>query len=221
MKLHLFTFFACVFIYSSVWSKNTFLRVEENTDSIVKVLNEKAVTLCKEKKYQESERTFKQLFKTKNAVLPDEAAYYFGVTSFYLKKYGQAKKAFYRFETLSLAKDSLKLESVEFRYDIDCYEKGYFEYLETCIHCEGKGEALEDCHVCKGNGRQYCPTCSGSGVVVGRSSMGGESYATCSRCNGKGVVDCQTCHGTLKEHKSCAVCKGKGKVTMKGACVDE
>jgi hypothetical protein len=221
MKSLLYTCVLLLSIPFTTWASSGNFLVEENTDSIVQVLNAEAISLCKGKKYQDAERKFKQLFKTKNAILPDEAAYYFGVTSFYLKKYGQAKKAFHRFETLSLAPDSLKKESIEFRYDIDCYEKGYFEYLETCIHCEGLGEALEDCHVCKGNGRQYCPTCSGSGVAVVRSSMGGENYSTCSRCGGKGVIDCQTCKGTLKEHKACSVCKGKGKVTMKGVCADE
>lgn len=194
--------------------------VEEYNDSIVKALHETAVSLCKEKKYQDAEKTFKQLFKTKNAIMPDESAYYYGVTSFYLKKYSQARKAFLRFETLKKASDSLRKEAIEFRYDIDCYEKGYFEYEETCIHCGGQGVASEDCQTCKGNGRQYCPKCSGSGVAIVKTSMG-ENYSTCGKCGGKGVVDCMTCHGTLKVNKSCSVCVGKGKVTMKGVCKDE
>ncbi len=205
-------------IYTNAFSKN--YGVEENKDSIVKVLHESAVALCQEKQYQESEKVFKQLFKTKDAVMPDESAYYYGVTSFYLKKYSQARKAFLRFETLKKASDSLRKEAVEFRYDIDCYEKGYFEYEETCIHCKGEGIAGEDCQTCKGNGRQYCPKCSGSGVAIVKNGMA-ENYSTCSKCGGKGVVDCMTCKGTLKVNKSCSVCIGKGKITMKGVCKNE
>jgi hypothetical protein len=201
----------------TVSQANHLLSSEVGKDSLVSVLHRQAVLLCQDKKYEESERAFKQLFKTKDAVLPDEAAYYFGVTSFFLKKYTQARKAFLRFETLKRAPDSLKKESVEFRYDIDCYEKGYYEYPETCLHCHGEGVAAEDCSTCKGNGRQYCPTCSGSGVAVVKSSMG-ENYSTCSKCGGKGVVDCLACKGTLKVNKSCSVCKGKGSIMMKGEC---
>jgi len=198
---------------------NTF-HIEENKDSIVQALYQNALGLCQEKKYQESEKVFKQLFKTKDAVMPDESAYYYGVASFYLKKYTQSKKAFLRFETLKKASDSLKKESLEFRYDIECYERGYFEYEDTCSQCHGVGVSQENCPTCKGNGRQYCPTCSGSGVAVSRTSMG-DNYSTCSKCGGKGIIDCLTCKGTLKVNKSCSVCKGKGKQKMKGVCSDE
>jgi hypothetical protein len=189
-------------------------------DSLVTSLNQKAITLCQNKKYTEAEKTFKQLFRLKEAVIPDAAAYYFGVTSFYLKKYPQARKAFTRFESLTKASDSLKKESVEFRYDMDCYEKGYFEYPETCLKCNGAGHIVDVCAVCKGNGRQYCPVCSGTGVAVSRSSFG-DNYSTCNRCGGKGIIDCLTCKGTGHVDQACSVCKGKGTVMMKGVCKDE
>ncbi len=220
MKRLLILFFLLSSVCTVSYSNTLISPLEDSIDSLVKVLNDKAITLCKTKKYEESEKTFKQLFKTKDAVIPDEAAYYFGVTSFFLKKYTQSRKAFVRFETLKKASDSLKKESVEFRYDIDCYEKGYYEYLDTCGNCHGKGLAGEDCPTCKGNGRQYCPNCSGSGVAVSRTSMG-DNYSTCSKCGGKGVVDCLTCKGTLKVNRTCKVCNSKGVVKMKGACSDE
>lgn len=190
-------------------------------DSLVAALNAKAIDLCQHKKYADSEKTFKQLFRIQGAVLPDEGAYYYGVASFYLKKYEQARKAFDRFETLSQASDSLKKESVEFRYDMDCYEKGYFEYPEVCLHCNGEGHLDETCATCKGNGRQYCPVCSGTGVAVSKGGIGGDNYSTCNRCAGKGVIDCLTCKGKGHVMQSCSVCKGKGTVMMRGICKDE
>ncbi|MDB5272886.1 MAG: dnaJ [Chitinophagaceae bacterium] len=189
-------------------------------DSVVTALNQKAIALCQGKKYGDAEKTFGQLFQIKGAVLPDEAAFYYGVTSFYLKKYKQARKAFNRFETLAQASDSLKKESLEYRLDMDCYEKGYFEYPEPCLNCEGKGHLVQTCQTCKGNGRQYCPVCSGTGVAVSKSSFG-DNYSTCNRCTGKGVIDCLTCKGTGHVDQSCAVCKGKGVIMMKGICKDE
>jgi hypothetical protein len=192
----------------------------DQKDSVVIALNQKAISLCQDKKYADAEKTFKQLFTIKEAVIPDEAAFYYGVTSFYLKKYPQARKAFNRFETLSEASDSLQKESVEFRLDMDCYEKGYFEYPETCLKCNGAGHLEQECNVCKGNGRQYCPVCSGTGVAVSKSSFG-DNYSTCGRCAGKGIIDCQTCKGKGHVDQACNVCQGKGKVMMKGICSDE
>lgn len=189
-------------------------------DSVVTAMSRQAIRQCEGKQYSEADKTFRQLFRIKDAVLPDEVAYYYGVTSFYLKKYPQARKAFSRFETLSQAPDSLKKESVEFRYDMDCYEKGYFEYPEVCSNCDGLGHYEQTCHTCKGNGRQYCPVCSGTGVAVSKSSFG-DNYSTCQRCGGKGVVDCQTCKGKGKIDQACAVCKGKGTILMRGVCTDE
>jgi hypothetical protein len=193
----------------------------DNQDSLVTAMTAKAIALCQSKKYGESEKTFKQLFRIKGVVLSDDAAYYYAVSSFFLKKYEQSRKAFDRFETLALASDSLKAESVEFRYDMDCYEKGYFEYPEVCAHCEGKGHLDEICPTCKGNGRQYCPVCSGTGVAVSRGGLGGDNYSTCNRCAGKGVIDCLTCKGKGHVNQSCSVCKGKGTVMMRGICKDE
>jgi hypothetical protein len=193
----------------------------QDKDSTVTALTDQAIALCRDKQYAASEKTFKQLFGVKGVVLPDEVAYFYGVSSFYLKKYTQARTAFDRFETLSQASDSLKEESVEFRYDMDCYEKGYFEYLDVCMHCDGEGHLDEPCVTCKGNGRQYCPVCSGTGVAVSRGSLGGDNYSTCNRCAGKGVIDCLTCKGKGHLNQPCSVCKGKGTVTMRGVCKDE
>lgn len=193
----------------------------DNKDSLVIALSTKAIALCQSKQYVESEKTFKQLFKIKGAVLPDESAYYYGVTSFYLKKYKQARMALSRFETLKDAQDSLKKEAVEFRYDMDCYEKGYFEYPETCMQCDGEGQMDAACATCKGNGRQYCPVCSGTGVAVSKGGLGGDNYSTCSRCAGKGVIDCLTCKGKGHLNQACSVCKGKGTVMLRGICKDE
>lgn len=193
----------------------------DNNDSLVTALSAKGIALCQGKKYAEAEKTFKQLFRIKGAVLPDECAYYYGVASFYLKKYTQARTALSRFETLMQAPDSLKKEAVEFRYDMDCYEKGYFEYPEVCMHCDGEGHLDEPCATCKGNGRQYCPVCSGTGVAVSKGGMGGDNYSTCNRCAGKGVIDCLTCKGKGHLNQACSVCKGKGTVLMRGICKDE
>jgi hypothetical protein len=193
----------------------------ENNDSVITALTKQAIAFCKNKQYVESEKTFKQLFRIKGAVLQDEVAYYYGVTSFYLKKYDQSRKSFERFEMLSLASDSLKKEAIEFRFDMDCYEKGYFEYQETCRHCSGEGHLVESCATCKGNGRQYCPVCSGTGVAVSKGGMGGDSYSTCNKCMGKGVIDCLTCKGKGRANQPCSVCKGKKTVTMRGVCRDE
>ena len=193
----------------------------DTQDSTVNALTAKAIVLCQDKKYADSEKTFKQLFRIKGAVLPDDAAYYYAVSSFYLKKYEQSRRAFDRFETLAQASDSLKKESIEFRYDMDCYEKGYFEYPEVCMHCDGEGHLDEPCATCKGNGRQYCPVCSGTGVAVSKGGLGGDNYSTCNRCAGKGVIDCLTCKGKGHLNQACSVCKGKGTIMMRGICKDE
>jgi len=193
----------------------------QGNDSIVNALTAKAIALSQTKKYEDAEKTFKQLFRIKGAVLSDDVAYYYGVSSFYLKKYEQSRRAFERFETLAQASDSLNHEAVEFRYDMDCYEKGYFEYPEVCMHCDGEGHLDEPCATCKGNGRQYCPVCSGTGVAVAKGSLGGDNYSTCNRCSGKGVIDCLTCKGKGHLVQSCSVCKGKGTVMMRGICKDE
>lgn len=209
-----------LFIGFAVITPCTRLYAQSN-DSVITALTTKAIALSQTKKYEDSEKTFKQLFKIKGAVLSDAVAYYYGVTSFYLKKYEQSRRAFDRFETLAQASDSLKRESVEFRYDMDCYEKGYFEYPEVCMHCDGEGHLDEPCATCKGNGRQYCPVCSGTGVAVAKGSLGGDNYSTCSRCAGKGVIDCLTCKGKGHLVQSCSVCKGKGTIIMRGICKDE
>lgn len=193
----------------------------QGNDSVVTALTAKAIALSQNKKHEDAEKTFKQLFRIKGAVLPDDVAYYYGVSSFYLKKYEQSRRAFDRFETLAQASDSLKHEAIEFRYDMDCYEKGYFEYPEVCMHCEGEGHLDEPCATCKGNGRQYCPVCSGTGVAVAKGSLGGDNYSTCNRCSGKGVIDCLTCKGKGHLVQSCSVCKGKGTIMMRGICKDE
>lgn len=191
-----------------------------NKDSLIEALSTKGISECQQKKYKEAEQTFKQLFVIKKAVIPNDVAYYYGVCTFFQKKYKPSKKAFLRYKTFFEANDSLKKEADEFIADMDCYEKGYFEYTEKCSRCNGLGNASEDCQTCKGTGRQYCPTCSGSGVAVSKSSFG-DNYSTCNRCGGKGVLDCTICKGTLKMKRSCSVCGGKGTVIMKGVCHDE
>ncbi len=67
-----------------------------------------------------------------------------------------------------------------------------YGYWGVCENCNGRG-AFTD----------YCPTCSGRGLVDCAKTV------QCINCNGKGQVmqKCPTCHGALK--KVCPDCHGK------------
>ncbi len=168
------------------------------------------------KKYDSAHVQFKALFKLKSTI-PDEAAYYYGLNQYYRNNYKLALQGFEKYIKLRGDKGVSFDSAVYYISKSQCLEKGYVEAKEECSLCHGIGHSKVKCTKCKGVGKEYCSVCSGSGVVISRSSMG-DSYQKCFKCEGTGITLCGVCKGTTFQDGDCPQCKGHGFVVIQKQC---
>jgi hypothetical protein len=187
-----------------------------NNDSLARVEFYKALGYMEKGQDSLAERSFRIMFKIP-AVLPDLSVFAFGLNQYHLGKYKQSEAAFQKYKRLSQANDSLKIVADTFLVKIQCHQKGYVESQVPCTSCGSDGVKSVKCNHCKGYGREYCPNCGGTGVVVRQGSMS-DSYTQCERCIGKGVIECSVCKGTTMVNDFCPVCKGKRVITKRVEC---
>jgi DnaJ-class molecular chaperone len=169
-----------------------------------------------EKKYAEAQEIFKKIFSLK-ATVPDELAYFYGVTLLNLKKYSQSRTALNKYLDLQGKDGPLSHKAEEALIRVDCEETGYRDAYMVCDVCYGDSIQEITCRICKGKGIEMCPTCKGSGVSTSTNSFG-TSYHTCNRCAGEKIIRCTTCKGERKEKIVCYNCHGKGHLRIRRKC---
>ena len=185
-------------------------------DSLVETYFASAKKYMQANKYDSAHVQFKALFKLKSTI-PDEAAYYYGLNQYYRNNYKQALQGFEKYIKLRGDKGVSFDSAVYYIAKSQCLEKGYVEVKEECSLCHGVGNSKVKCTKCKGVGKEYCSVCSGSGVVISRSSMG-DSYQKCYKCEGTGITLCSVCKGTTFQDGDCPQCKGHGFVVIQKQC---
>jgi hypothetical protein len=176
-----------------------------------------AKTLIQEKKNQEAHQKFKKLFSLKK-VIPNEAAYWYALNLYELRKNGLSKTAFKKYLKLTGDTGTYYSSTKNYMALLDCQETGYKEVIITCEICYGD-TILVECTNCKGKGIEVCPVCRGNGVVSTQGPMG-RTFHTCQRCNGDKVVTCSVCKGDRKVRDLCKSCGGSGKLKIKRKCED-
>jgi tetratricopeptide (TPR) repeat protein len=199
-------------ISSSAFASNAHIEY----DSLVEVYFASAKKYMELKKYDSAHIAFKALFKLKS-IVPDDAAYYYGLNQFYRTKYKQAQQGFEKYIHLRGDKGILFDSSLYYIARAQCFENGYVEVKEECNLCHGVGHSKIKCLKCKGVGKEYCSVCSGSGVIISRNNFG-DSYQKCYKCEGTGITLCSVCHGTTFQDGDCPQCSGKGYVLMRKDC---
>jgi hypothetical protein len=155
--------------------------------------------------------------------LPDEAAYYNGVILFNQQKYAPAKISFRKYLLLTGKIGQYFKETTEYMQRADllicpkCEDNGYYDVIDSCADCKGKGKVKILCKHCKGKGKVLCKTCGGSGVAKHSNGFGG-TFQNCVSCTGKGYKTCQTCTGTKEQEIFCETCSGKGIIKTRISC---
>ncbi|HVD99733.1 MAG TPA: hypothetical protein VNB90_16100 [Cytophagaceae bacterium] len=185
-------------------------------DTLINYYLKVAKKNVEEKKYNEANDVFKKIFALKTPV-PDELAYYYGVTLLNLKKYSQSKHALNKYLELQGTQAPLSAKALEALEEVDCKETGYHDEYIECDLCYGDSTLDVNCRQCKGKGIEICPVCKGSGVATSSTSFG-SSYHTCQRCAGEKIVKCTSCKGKLKEKIVCYNCNGKGRKKIRRKC---
>ncbi|MCU0428520.1 MAG: hypothetical protein MUF42_00985 [Cytophagaceae bacterium] len=186
-------------------------------DSLVMNTLGSARTLMESGKHQEAHQQFRMLFSMKK-IIPNEAAYWYGVNLFHLTKNAASKAAFKKYLKISGDTGLHFIKTQEYLAKLDCKETGYKEVVITCEICYGD-TILVECHHCKGKGLEVCPVCKGNGVVSSQGAMG-RTFHTCSRCQGEKVLSCSVCKGQKKVRDICQSCNGTGRLKVKRKCED-
>lgn len=166
--------------------------------------------------YDSAHLQFKALFKLQSTI-PDEAAYYYAMNQLHRKNYKQSINGFEKYIRLKADKGLYSDSALFYISKVQCMEKGYIEEKEICTLCKGEGHGKVKCQKCKGIGKEYCSVCSGSGVLISKSSIG-DNYQQCYKCQGTGITLCSVCQGTTFSEGDCPQCKGNGFVLIKKEC---
>jgi tetratricopeptide (TPR) repeat protein len=163
--------------------------------------------LLKEGNYDSAAAVLKSAF-IKNAVLPDELLYYYGVALYKKGDLDQSKKLVEKFIKISTPKAELYPQAKELQKTID---SSIDAASVACTHCNGEGYLHIKCPVCEGKGETKCDVCKGKGkVLIGAAA--GMRYGLCTSCMGDGIKTCSKCGGKKEITEVCPVCKGKGKI---------
>lgn len=217
MKLRFYIFaINILFIFQLAYSQ------PDKSDSLVQVYFKEARQNISEKNYGAAKNSFNKLFNLKTT-LPDEVAYFYGVTLLNLKNYLKAKAAFEKYISLTREKGQFYNDSKKFIAEADnhickiCNNTGMTEEIDSCSVCIGTGKTFEACQSCKNHSIELCAACAGKGVITTKTSFG-SSYQACKSCEGNGYVSCTVCGGTKKKTVYCSNCKGKGIFRKKVSC---
>jgi len=204
----------CIIIFLLFYSVIT--QAQISADSLAgKYLNELKIDIDSNN-YEEAIKVINKMAGLRTT-LPDEVAYYYGLSYYSLGNFEKAKSGLDKYFTLTGDSGQYFQQAKELSVRVDCKLKGYYESQENCALCNGTGETEVKCVYCSGGGKQYCPLCKGAGVVVMGGSFG-DKYTTCSHCKGMGIIVCEHCHGTLKTKEICPLCKGSKKVKVRMYC---
>jgi hypothetical protein len=217
MKLRVLIFSISILLnFQTVYSQ------QDSSDSLVRIYLNEARQNISEKNYTSANNYFKKIFNLKTT-LPDEAAYFYGVTLLNLKSYVKSKAAFEKYISLTGENGEFYNDSKKFLSEAEsfickiCNNTGTAEIIDTCDICTGAGKVSEKCESCKTNGKEICMSCGGKGVITSKTSFGA-SYQTCGNCQGQGFTACSVCNGTKKKMVFCLNCKGKGIFRKKVNC---
>lgn len=194
---------------------NQVLFAQEN-DSIVKGFVDQIKENISQNNFKEAQELLKKVFNLQVPV-PDEMAYFLGVTQFNLKKSTSAKESLKKYVALSGEKGSFYHESLRLLREIDCLEKGSYETEIVCLECGGEGASEIPCRTCRAKGKTICNICGGNGVMQQKDNFG-TKYLSCTKCSGSGIASCNVCEGTKKENIRCYYCQGNGKTKIKRSC---
>jgi len=141
-------------------------------------------------KYENADKSFRQVLETVK-VLPAEICFYFGVNSFYLKKYKQS---------INWLNKYLALKGTSGQFFDDCtryLEKAEENYLTDSAGQENEiydpGETVDYTVMpkidCGPSGKVVCPVCKGQTVIIKRSAMSLD-YRSCPYCDNHGNLSC-------------------------------
>lgn len=197
-------------------------KAQSSPDSLMTVYLDQAKEKISQNNYQAANAYFKKIFALKTT-LPDELAYYYGLTMMKLEHYKKGKDALEKYIDLKGKDGEFYNEAQKLISEADkficpkCQNTGVAEIKDTCAACEGIGKTQMDCNLCQSQGIEFCNVCKGQGTLVVKRSMG-HQYSTCQKCMGKGYVNCQICKGKKVKTEFCHACKGNGFFNRKVTC---
>jgi DnaJ-class molecular chaperone len=202
-------------LFSTCWSQS-------KQDSLLNVYFDKGKEQISLGNYDAGQEYFKKIFALKTT-LPDELAYYYGLTLVKQKNYKKGKEAIEKYLSLTGSSGKFFKESQVLLKEIDlyvcrkCNNTGKAEVNDTCATCAGSGKITVDCNTCNVKGIEFCTACGGNGVFVSKGNLS-SSYSTCTKCHGNGYLKCHICEGTHKKQIDCVECKGVGYKKKKVTC---
>lgn len=191
-------------------------------DSLIELYLDKAKEQIALKNYPSANDHIKKIFSLRTT-LPDEVAFYYGLTQVKLTNYTKGKEALLKYIELTGVQGSFYAEAEKLIAEADeficekCNNTGSAEVLDTCVVCNGVGKTEVACEVCRSKGVEFCNACGGKGVFVENGSFG-STFSTCKKCSGEGYIQCTLCRGTKVKSVTCKECKGKGGIKRKIKC---
>lgn len=195
---------------------------QSSKDSLLNAYFNKAKEQILVENYDSCQFYLKKVFALKTT-LPDEMAYFYGLTLVKQKNYKKGKEAIEKYLSLTGEAGIYYNESQALLKEIDkyvcrkCNDTGITEISDTCNTCIGTGKISSDCNTCNIKGVEFCNACGGNGVFTNRGNLG-TNYTTCTKCRGNGYYKCHVCKGTRKKEIDCNDCKGHGFQKKKVTC---
>ncbi|MBY0426859.1 MAG: hypothetical protein K2Q22_14590 [Cytophagales bacterium] len=197
-------------------------QAQEKPDTLVLRSLDNAKRLMDKGDYKGANQIFLRIFKTEST-LPDELVYFYGKTLYKLDKFNQSKSVLGKYLELTGTSGKYYKESIDILNKLGekicpiCNNKGYLIDTIACTYCKGSGTRNVDCSRCNASGKELCPTCKGSKVLVTGTPFGAK-FTPCTHCNQEGYVLCEKCKGSTKEKAVCVYCSGEGHFHQRRTC---
>ncbi len=144
--------------------------------------------------YEIADEKFKYALANMRSI-PSDLTFYFGKSSFHIKKYKQSIDWLTKYI-------QLKGTTGQFSTEASVILKN----AESALLLERQAESIKAAEVlsrdynidCGPTGKVTCPVCSGSTVIIKKDYFGVESYKTCPYCSSHGYLTCDEYNRLLR-----------------------
>lgn len=154
-----------------------------------------------EKKIEKGVLSLQKVIKM-DTILPNEVAFFTGISLYHYKKYSQSEKAILRYLKLTDTTGIYYQESLNVLTQL--WKKQSIDTCNLCVNYQALSSML-DCEKCLKedlvlqklieedcleNGMSLCEICKGEGIVIRTGALGNLVYQTCHKCHGEGYIPC-------------------------------
>lgn len=137
-----------------------------------------------------------------DTILPNEVAFFTGVSLYHYEHKPQSEKAILRYLKLTDSTGGYYQESIELLTKLWSDQK--IDTCNLCVNYQALSSFL-DCDKCLKedlalqklieedcleNGMSLCEICKGEGIIIRTGALGNLVYQTCHKCHGEGYVPC-------------------------------